>query len=69
MSATIVQRYLRLHSDLKQAREQESALLDGMDLLWQVMTLEERDEIRSMNLSWPPPALTTQENEDDHGKR
>lgn len=61
-----VTRYLELRSELKKARQQESLLLDKMDLLWQAMTMEEREEIRSINPSWPPPALE-KKHEDDNG--
>lgn len=61
-----VQRYLQLRIELKEAREQESDLLDKMDLLWEAMTLEEREEIRNLNPSWPPPALREKQ-EDDNG--
>lgn len=53
--------------DLKKTRHQESELLDKMDLLWQAMTLEEREEVSKVNVSWPPPALASQENEGNNG--
>ena len=53
-------RYLSLLEELKKNRRKETEILDKMDLLWQAMTLEERDELRGMNLSWPPPAPGTQ---------
>jgi hypothetical protein len=67
VKATNVQRYLQMVEDLRKVRRQESGLLEKMDLLWQAMGLEEREEIHKLNLSWPPPALITQQDEDDNG--
>ena len=61
-----VQRYMELRSELKKARTQEANLLDEMDNLWQNMTLEEREQVRKLNPSWPPPALG-KKHEDDNG--
>lgn len=65
MKLTNVQRYMQLRSELKKARTTEDEILDKMDLLWQAMTLEEREEIRKINPSWPPPALDRKQEDDD----
>lgn len=63
-----VQKYLQLRAKLKKARQQESELLEKMDLIWQAMSMEERQEVQSLNPSWPPPVLEPLEkNEDDNG--
>lgn len=66
MKVTNVQRYMQLRTELKQTRSRETEILDKMDLLWQAMTLDERNEVRDINPSWPPSAMTTK-NEDDDG--
>ncbi len=66
---TNVQRYLRMMEELREVRHQEQGLLEKMDLLWQAMDLEEKEEIRALNLNWPSPVLTPQEYEDKHGER
>lgn len=62
---TNVQRYLLLRDDLKENREIEEELLDKMDLLWQAMSLDEREEVRVLHLSWPTPAILKQD--EDNG--
>lgn len=64
MKATNVARYLQLVSELKMTRDRENEILDRMDLLWQVMTLEERESIHAINPTWPPPV---RKQEDDNG--
>jgi hypothetical protein len=63
--ATNIQKYLQFREALKKTRQQESELLDKMDLLWQAMTLEEREEIRRLRMSWPPPALMKEDEDTD----
>ena len=48
-------RYLRLLEELRDHREKETEILDKMDLIWQAMSLDEREAIRIADPSWPPP--------------
>lgn len=52
----IKKKYLQMFEELKSNRAREAEILDRMGLLWQAMTLEERDEVDALHLSWPPPA-------------
>jgi len=61
-------RYLRLLEELKKNRREEAEILDKMGLLWQAMTLEEREEVGNLHLSWPPPAPGTKSTENEEDK-
>lgn len=65
--ATNVQKYLQGLEALKATRQEEEKLLEKLDFLWQIMTLEEREEVRVRKMSWPPPALLAKEDEDTDG--
>lgn len=65
---TIINRYMQLMKELTEHRAAEEEILDKMDLLWQAMTLEEREEVHKLNPIWPPPAVSNkQENNNGNG--
>ena len=49
-------RYRELLVELKENRLEEKRILTEMDLLWQLMSIEERNSIEESHTTWPPPA-------------